>query len=96
MTDKIYAMNNQPAVDAITRQSKQGRSSGGALKLGTMERDALLTHGLSAFTKECFMEKSDKEVFISKKEDIKYEAPYCFDLVQKEFQAIGIKIEEKF
>ena len=43
----------------FTKQPIGGRAQGGALKLGEMERDSLLAHGISSFTKEAFFEKSD-------------------------------------
>jgi len=46
--------------DQMTRQPTSGRSKGGGLKIGEMERDVILSHGLSQFAKECMMEKADK------------------------------------
>ncbi len=59
VTDKIHARDRGPK-DGMTRQPKSGRSNQGGLRIGEMERDVLLAHGLSQFTKECMMEKSDK------------------------------------
>lgn len=57
-TDKYYHRRTGRA-DMVTRQPIGGRAQGGALKLGEMERDSLLAHGISLFTKEAFSEKSD-------------------------------------
>ena len=57
-TDKYYYRRTGRA-DMVTRQPIGGRAQGGALKLGEMERDSLLSHGISLFTKEAFNEKSD-------------------------------------
>ena len=57
-TDKYYHRRTGRA-DMVTRQPVGGRAQGGALKLGEMERDSLLSHGISLFTKEAFSEKSD-------------------------------------
>lgn len=57
-TDKYYHRRTGRA-DMVTRQPIGGRAQGGALKLGEMERDSLLSHGISLFTKEAFNEKSD-------------------------------------
>jgi DNA-directed RNA polymerase II subunit RPB2 len=55
------------AYSALTRQTISGRSQGGGLKIGEMERDALIGHGIAGFIKESFMEKGDKfVVYISK------------------------------
>ena len=43
----------------ITQQPTQGRGHGGGLRIGEMETAALLAYGISAFTKESLMERSD-------------------------------------
>ena len=45
---------------STVRQPVAGRSRGGGLRLGEMERDALLSHGIWGFLKESYVEKSDK------------------------------------
>ena len=57
--DKIYARGGDGPVDAITKQPVGGRARGGGLKSGEMERDALLSHGMSQFVKEMYWDKSD-------------------------------------
>lgn len=59
VTDKIYARGEYGPKDAITKQPVGGRARGGGLKIGTMECDALLSHGMSQFVKEIFWDKSD-------------------------------------
>ena len=56
------------AYTAIERQPVQGRANGGGMRLGEMERDSVLAHGISAFMKETTMERGDKFIiYISKK-----------------------------
>jgi hypothetical protein len=44
----------------LTRQPTEGRRKGGGLRIGEMERDTVLSHGISNFVKESMMERSDK------------------------------------
>jgi DNA-directed RNA polymerase II subunit RPB2 len=47
---------------SLTHQPVGGRSLGGGGRVGEMERDALLSHGVMQFLHESFMERSDKDV----------------------------------
>jgi DNA-directed RNA polymerase II subunit RPB2 len=45
---------------ALTRQTNQGRSNDGGLKIGEMERDGIMAHGLSYFLNESYMVRGDQ------------------------------------
>jgi len=62
VADKVHARADGP-MDQLTRQPTSGRSANGGLRIGEMERDVLLAHGLAQFTKESMMERSDKYAY---------------------------------
>jgi DNA-directed RNA polymerase II subunit RPB2 len=56
--DKVHGRARGPR-QALTRQPLEGRSRDGGLKIGEMEKDAMVAHGMSQFIKERMMETSD-------------------------------------
>ena len=47
-------------VTTLTRQAPEGRSKDGGLKCGEMERDTIISYGMSKFLKERFVDIADK------------------------------------
>jgi DNA-directed RNA polymerase II subunit RPB2 len=57
--DKINYRARGPNT-SLTRQPVQGRANDGGLRIGEMERDGVLAHGMSYFLNESFMTRGDE------------------------------------
>ena len=57
--DKINYRARGPNT-ALTRQPVQGRANDGGLRIGEMERDGVLAHGMSYFLNESFLVRADQ------------------------------------
>ena len=57
--DKINHRARGPKT-AMTRQSVHGRANDGGLRIGEMERDGILGHGMAAFLKDSFLNRGDE------------------------------------
>jgi DNA-directed RNA polymerase beta subunit/intein/homing endonuclease len=64
VNDKVHSRSTG-AVTGLTRQACEGRSINGGLRVGEMEKDALLSHGMSNFLRDRFYNCADKfEIYV--------------------------------
>ena len=59
VADKMHSRSSNGPIVFLTRQPSEGRSRAGGLRVGEMERDAILSHGASLFLKEKILDCSD-------------------------------------
>jgi DNA-directed RNA polymerase II subunit RPB2 len=101
--DKINYRSTGPK-KLLTHQPLEGRASEGGLRIGEMERDGLLSHGMSKFINESLMERSDKSTFLFQPETGLLDAdedtettqvnvPYALRLFLQELQSMHISVK---
>tara|TARA_Y100001935_G_C17310110_1_gene515290 strand:+ start:1906 stop:5607 length:3702 start_codon:yes stop_codon:yes gene_type:complete len=59
VADKMHSRGTGP-MNYLTKQPAAGRANNGGLRIGEMERDSILSHGIASFLNESVMERSDK------------------------------------
>ena len=94
--DKINYRDTGPKT-MLTHQPTQGRSNEGGMRIGEMERDSLITHGMSKFIRESFMDRSDGARLEFDKENGRIdtsrdtiEMPYSMALFTQELEAMHV------
>jgi DNA-directed RNA polymerase II subunit RPB2 len=101
--DKINYRTTGPK-KLLTHQPVEGRSNDGGLRIGEMERDCLLSHGVSKFLNESLMDRSDKSEVLFQPEtgyldstaDLQgtvLETPYSLGLIIRELEAMHISMK---
>ncbi|MBF76247.1 hypothetical protein CMK20_18965 [Candidatus Poribacteria bacterium] len=102
VADKMHSRGKGPS-QYLTKQPAAGRANNGGLRIGEMERDSIISHGISNFLNESVMERSDKyKVQIDNKtglisyNDINAEdkksinLPYSMKLLLQELETMAI------
>ena len=86
----------------LVRQPATGRANKGGLRIGEMERDSIISHGISKFLNESIMDRSDafKMQIDTETGLISYDdksenktivnIPYCMKLLLQELQSLSI------
>ncbi|NBO59968.1 MAG: hypothetical protein EBU82_03225 [Flavobacteriia bacterium] len=64
MTEDKWNARGQGRREQRTHQPTGGRGNEGGLRIGEMERDAIVGHGISLFTRESLMKRGDGETFL--------------------------------
>ena len=95
--DKIN-YRNTGKVKLLTRQPTQGRSEEGGMRIGEMERDGLLSHGMAKFIEESFMHRSDGAEFQFDREQGAIDTsrdqiriPYSMGLFTQELECMHVR-----
>jgi DNA-directed RNA polymerase II subunit RPB2 len=88
----------------LTHQPVEGRSNDGGLRIGEMERDILVSHGMSKFLNESLMDRSDSAKVLFQSEtglfdsNEDYESttlttPYALSLLVHELEAMHLSVK---
>ena len=100
VADKMHSRGTGP-LQNLTRQPAGGKSNNGGLRIGEMERDSILSHGISGFLQETIMKRSDEYALhinestglvsnLKGPSTYKVELPYTMKLLLQELQTMCI------
>lgn len=96
--DKINYRSTGPR-EAMTHQATHGRGNEGGMRIGEMERDGLIAHGMSKFLTESMMDRSDKATLQFDKEEGRIatsrdviEMPYSMALFSQELESMHLTV----
>jgi DNA-directed RNA polymerase II subunit RPB2 len=101
VADKIHSRATGK-LQHLVRQPASGRANQGGLRIGEMERDSIISHGISGFLNESVMERSDgfKVQINTKTGLISYDdktedktmvnIPYCMKLLIQELECLSM------
>jgi DNA-directed RNA polymerase II subunit RPB2 len=101
--DKINYRSTGPK-KLLTHQPTEGRSNDGGLRIGEMERDSLVSHGVSKFLNESLMDRSDGITALFNPEsgllDVRKDTnvqkltiPYSLGVFTKEIESMHISVK---
>ena len=100
VADKMHSRDK--VVQALIRQPAAGRANNGGLRIGEMERDSILSHGVSSFLQESMMKRSDEyavqvdestgliDYSESGTQKCSIQVPYAFKMLLQELQSMCI------
>ena len=88
----------------LTHQPVEGRSNDGGLRIGEMERDILVSHGISRFLNESLLDRSDKSEalfqpstgLLDANKDVPSTTltiPYALGLIVKELESMHMSVK---
>jgi len=100
VADKMHSRSTGP-LQSLIRQPAHGRSNNGGGRIGEMERDSIISHGISSFLNESMMERSDKYNVLVDETDglitnkmnessINVNMPYAMKMLLQEMQTMSI------